>query len=131
MGSQNQGGDEHTINIEDLPRPPPTNQTASSSSSNVSPLDSGLWISVQLILNATQMVSSVATLWVFREHKLRVPHNLFTWVVGYASACALMLHLLYYQYRTARTWSLRYVFYYYSFFCLYVRENLNMSQTSW
>ncbi|KAL6334297.1 hypothetical protein AAG906_014697 [Vitis piasezkii] len=103
MANQNYGGEQHMIDIEEIP-PIPTNQN-SSTSSHVHSLDSGLCLSIQLILTVTQMVASLVVLWVSMAQEHRYP-KLFTWVMGYASGCALMLPLLYSRYRIARTLNL-------------------------
>ncbi|RVW77585.1 E3 ubiquitin-protein ligase [Vitis vinifera] len=103
MANQNYGGEQHMIDIEEIP-PIPTNQN-SSTSSHVHSLDSGLCLSIQLILTVTQMVASLVVLWVSMAQEHRYP-KLFPWVMGYASGCALMLPLLYSRYRIARTLNL-------------------------
>ncbi|KAJ9692456.1 hypothetical protein PVL29_011493 [Vitis rotundifolia] len=99
MANQNYGDEQHTIDIEDIPQIP-TNQN-SSTSSHVHSLDSGLCISVQLILTVTQVVASLVVLWVCMAQEHRYP-KLFTWVMGYASGCALMLPLLYFRYQAEK-----------------------------
>lgn len=62
-----------------------------------SPLNSGLWISVELVLTLSQVVSAVVVLSVFRHEHPRAP--LFEWIVGYAAGCVATLPLLYWRYR--------------------------------
>lgn len=61
-----------------------------------SPLDSGLWISVELVLTVGQIVASVVVLCLSRDEHPRNP--LFAWIVGYASGCVATLPLLYWRY---------------------------------
>ncbi|KAG6740387.1 hypothetical protein NC652_039270 [Populus alba x Populus x berolinensis] len=88
--------------------PPPTslsNGTSSRSSSLIrrgearrrrSPLNSGLWISVELVLTLSQIIASIVVLSVSRKEHPRAP--LFAWIVGYASGCVATLPLLYWRY---------------------------------
>jgi len=88
--------------------PPPTslsNGTNSRSSSLIrrgearrrrSPLNSGLWISVELVLTLSQIIASIVVLSVSRKEHPRAP--LFAWIVGYASGCVATLPLLYWRY---------------------------------
>lgn len=62
-----------------------------------SPLNSGLWISIELVLTVSQIVASVVVLSVSRNEHPRAP--LFVWIVGYASGCVATLPLLYWRYR--------------------------------
>lgn len=62
-----------------------------------SPLNSRLWISVELVLTLTQIVASVVVLSLSRHEHPRTP--LFAWIVGYASGCVATLPLLYWRYR--------------------------------
>lgn len=61
-----------------------------------SPLNSGLWISIELVLTASQIVASVVVLSLSRNEHPRKP--LFVWIVGYASGCVATLPLLYWRY---------------------------------
>lgn len=61
-----------------------------------SPLNSGLWISVELIVTVSQIVASVVVLSLARHEDPQAP--LFAWVVGYASGCVAMLPILYWRY---------------------------------
>lgn len=62
-----------------------------------SPLNSGLWISIELVLTLSQIVASVVVLSVSRHEHPHAP--LFAWIVGYASGCVATLPLLYWRYR--------------------------------
>ncbi|XP_012078623.1 E3 ubiquitin-protein ligase At1g63170 isoform X2 [Jatropha curcas] len=62
-----------------------------------SPLNSGLWISVELVLTISQIVASIVVLSVSRDENPRTP--LFEWIVGYASGCVATLPLLYWRFR--------------------------------
>ncbi|XP_058001735.1 E3 ubiquitin-protein ligase At1g63170 isoform X2 [Hevea brasiliensis] len=62
-----------------------------------SPLNSGLWISVEMVLTISQIVASIVVLSVSRNEHPRAP--LFEWIVGYASGCVATLPLLYWRYR--------------------------------
>ncbi|KAJ9692452.1 hypothetical protein PVL29_011489 [Vitis rotundifolia] len=94
----------------------PTNQTSSSSNRlnsrnssfmrrsdgysrrRRSPLNSGLWISVELVVTVSQIIASIVVLSLSRRENPRAP--LFAWVVGYASGCFATLPILYWRYRT-------------------------------
>lgn len=62
-----------------------------------SPLNSGLWISVELVLTLSQIVASIVVLSISRNEHPQAP--LFVWIVGYASGCVATLPLLYWRYR--------------------------------
>ena len=62
-----------------------------------SPLNSGLWISVELIVTVSQIMASIVVLSLSRDENPQAP--LFAWVVGYASGCVAMLPILYWRYR--------------------------------
>ncbi|KAF5743280.1 RING/U-box superfamily protein [Tripterygium wilfordii] len=62
-----------------------------------SPLNSGLWISVELALTVSQIVAAVVVLSFSRHEHPRAP--LFEWIIGYASGCVATLPLLYWRYR--------------------------------
>lgn len=62
-----------------------------------SPLNSGLWISVELVLTFSQIVAAVIVLSFSRSEKPRAP--LRAWVVGYASGCLAILPLLYWRFK--------------------------------
>uniref|UniRef100_A0A6N2NHT5 RING-type domain-containing protein n=1 Tax=Salix viminalis TaxID=40686 RepID=A0A6N2NHT5_SALVM len=61
-----------------------------------SPLNSTLWISVELVLTLSQIIASIVVLSVSRNEHPRAP--LFAWIVGYASGCVAILPLLYWRY---------------------------------
>ncbi|KAI4377621.1 hypothetical protein MLD38_015218 [Melastoma candidum] len=60
------------------------------------PLNSGLWISVELALTISQIVASIVVLSVSRHEHPRAP--LFLWIVGYGTGCFATLPLLYWRY---------------------------------
>ncbi|KAK2990919.1 hypothetical protein RJ640_028696 [Escallonia rubra] len=62
-----------------------------------SPLNSGLWISIELVLTVSQIIASVVVLSLSRHEHPRAP--LLAWIVGYASGCVATLPLLYWRYR--------------------------------
>lgn len=62
-----------------------------------SPLNSGLWISVELAVTVSQIIASIVVLSLSRDENPQAP--LFAWVVGYASGCVAMLPVLYWRYR--------------------------------
>ncbi|XP_019179421.1 PREDICTED: E3 ubiquitin-protein ligase At1g63170 [Ipomoea nil] len=62
-----------------------------------SPLNSGLWISVELVLTVSQIIAAIVVLSLSRHEHPRTP--LFAWIVGYASGCVVILPLLYWRYR--------------------------------
>ncbi|MED6124541.1 hypothetical protein PIB30_059903 [Stylosanthes scabra] len=61
-----------------------------------SPVHSGLWISVELVLLLSQIVASIVVLSLSRHEHPHAP--LFPWIVGYASGCVATLPLLYWRY---------------------------------
>lgn len=61
-----------------------------------SPLNSGLWISIELVLTVSQIIASIVVLSLSRHEHPRAP--LFAWIVGYASGCTATLPLLYWRY---------------------------------
>lgn len=63
---------------------------------NRSPVHSGLWISIELVLLLSQIVASVVVLTLSRHEHPHTP--LFQWIVGYASGCFATLPLLYWRY---------------------------------
>ncbi|KAK6912670.1 Zinc finger, RING-type [Dillenia turbinata] len=62
-----------------------------------SPLNSGIWILIELCLTLSQIIASVVVLAVSRDERPRTP--LFAWIIGYTSGCAASLPLLYWRYR--------------------------------
>ncbi|KAK7402315.1 hypothetical protein VNO78_14488 [Psophocarpus tetragonolobus] len=93
--------------------PAETHQTSSSSASRLnsaslrrgegyghrgrSPLNSGLWISVELVVTVSQIIASVVVLSLSRNENPQAP--LFAWIVGYASGCVATLPILYWRFR--------------------------------
>ncbi|KAG9459357.1 hypothetical protein H6P81_003865 [Aristolochia fimbriata] len=61
-----------------------------------SPLNSGLWISIELVVTMCQIIASIVVLSLSRHENPQAP--LFAWVVGYASGCVATLPLLYWRY---------------------------------
>lgn len=62
-----------------------------------SPLNSGIWISVELVLTVSQIIAATI---VFSLSKHEKPHApLRAWVLGYASGCIAILPLLYWRFR--------------------------------
>ena len=61
-----------------------------------SPLNSGLWISIELVLTVSQIVASIVVLAFSRNEHPHAP--LFAWIVSYASGCVATLPLLYWRY---------------------------------
>lgn len=62
-----------------------------------SPLNSGLWISVELVLTVSQIIAAIIVLSLSKHENPRAP--LRAWVVGYASGCFAILPLLYWRFR--------------------------------
>ncbi|CAN6540219.1 unnamed protein product [Malus baccata var. baccata] len=62
-----------------------------------SPLNSGLWISIELVLTVSQIIASIVVLSLSRHERPHTP--LFAWIIGYASGCVAILPLLYWRYR--------------------------------
>ncbi|GKV35753.1 hypothetical protein SLEP1_g43974 [Rubroshorea leprosula] len=62
-----------------------------------SPLNSGLWISVELVVTVSQIVASVVVLSLSGNEHPQAP--LFQWIVGYASGCVATLPVLYWRFR--------------------------------
>lgn len=70
-----------------------------------SPLNSGLWISIELIVTLAQVVASVVILSLSRYKSTEAP--LFAWVVGYACGCLATLPILYWRLRNCSQGSRR------------------------
>ncbi|XP_049373785.1 E3 ubiquitin-protein ligase At1g63170 [Solanum verrucosum] len=62
-----------------------------------SPLNSVLWISIELVLTLSQIIAAIAVLAISRDEHPRAP--LSQWIVGYASGCVAILPLLYWRFR--------------------------------
>lgn len=60
------------------------------------PLNSGLWISIELIVNVSQIIAAATVLSVSRNEHPRAP--LFEWVVGYIIGCVVTIPHLYWRY---------------------------------
>ncbi|CAH2077191.1 unnamed protein product [Thlaspi arvense] len=88
--------------------PVPVSQPATASSSSSmrsnprsvrrrrSPLNSGLWISIELVLTVGQIIAAIVVLSLSKHEHPRAP--LFAWIVGYACGCVATLPLLYWRY---------------------------------
>ncbi|KAE9588984.1 hypothetical protein Lal_00012570 [Lupinus albus] len=61
-----------------------------------SPVHSALWISVEFVLLAIQIIASIVVLSLSRHEHPRTP--LFEWIVGYAIGCAATLPMLHWRY---------------------------------
>ncbi|KAL6986866.1 hypothetical protein U1Q18_041447 [Sarracenia purpurea var. burkii] len=61
-----------------------------------SPLNSGLWISVELVVTVGQIIASIVVLSLSKHENPQAP--LFAWVVGYATGCFATLPILYWRY---------------------------------
>lgn len=60
------------------------------------PLNSGLWISVELLANVSQIVAAVVVLSFSRQEHPRSP--LFAWIIGYTIGCVAILPHLCWRY---------------------------------
>ncbi|KAL0909042.1 hypothetical protein M5K25_023564 [Dendrobium thyrsiflorum] len=60
------------------------------------PLNSGLWISVELAANVSQIVAAIVVLSLSRHEHPRAP--LFAWVIGYTVGCFAILPHLWWRY---------------------------------
>lgn len=67
-------------------------------SNSRSPLNSGLWISVELVVTVAQIVAAIVVMVLAKDEHPEAP--LFTWVVGYTSGCIATLPILYWRFRT-------------------------------
>lgn len=61
-----------------------------------SPLNSVLWISIELVLTLSQIIAAIAVLAISRDEHPRAP--LSQWIIGYASGCVAILPLLYWRF---------------------------------
>ncbi|KAI3501712.1 hypothetical protein L1887_29685 [Cichorium endivia] len=61
-----------------------------------SPLNSGYWISFELVITVSQIIAAIVVLSMSRHEHPRAP--LFTWVIGYASGCVATLPLLFWRF---------------------------------
>ncbi|KAK9030754.1 hypothetical protein V6N11_032167 [Hibiscus sabdariffa] len=62
-----------------------------------SPLNSGLWISVELFVTVSQIIASIVVLSLSRNEKPQAP--LVAWIVGYAAGCVATLPILYWRFQ--------------------------------
>lgn len=60
------------------------------------PLNSGFWISIELIVNVSQIVAAISVLLVSRNERPHAP--LFAWLLGYTIGCIAILPHLYWRY---------------------------------
>lgn len=116
---QDEHSDSDEMHSEDRPstsRQNPTSQSLSSSSQNTSnsrnasfirrgdnharrqrsPLNSGLWISVEVVVNVGQILAAIIVLSLSRHERTHTP--LFAWIIGYTCGCAANLPHLYWRY---------------------------------
>ncbi|KAJ0666470.1 putative transcription factor C2H2 family [Helianthus annuus] len=61
-----------------------------------SPLNSGYWISIELVITISQIIAAIIVLSSSRHEHPHAP--LFTWVIGYASGCVATLPLLFWRF---------------------------------
>ncbi|TKW25262.1 hypothetical protein SEVIR_3G107000v4 [Setaria viridis] len=61
-----------------------------------SPLNSGFWISIELVVNLSQIIAAICVLYVSRNEHPHAP--LFEWVIGYTIGCIATLPHLYWRY---------------------------------
>eukprot|EP00252_Welwitschia_mirabilis_P004117 TRINITY_DN14314_c0_g1_i2.p1 TRINITY_DN14314_c0_g1~~TRINITY_DN14314_c0_g1_i2.p1 ORF type:complete len:447 (+),score=75.22 TRINITY_DN14314_c0_g1_i2:328-1668(+) len=61
------------------------------------PLNSGIWILMELTITLSQIIASIIVLALSRHEKPQAP--LHVWVLGYAGGCLATLPLLYWRYR--------------------------------
>lgn len=74
----------------------PGNTSSYGNRQRTSPLNSGLWITIELTITVSQIVASIIVLSLSRDEKPQAP--LSVWVVGYAAGCLATLPLLYWRY---------------------------------
>ncbi|KAK1438259.1 hypothetical protein QVD17_04065 [Tagetes erecta] len=61
-----------------------------------SPLNSGYWISIELVITVSQIIAAIIVLSLSRHEHPHAP--LFIWVIGYASGCVATLPLLFWRF---------------------------------
>ncbi|KAJ3709081.1 hypothetical protein LUZ61_012786 [Rhynchospora tenuis] len=61
-----------------------------------SPLNSGLWISIEVLVNVSQIIAAIIVLSLSRKERPQAP--LFEWVIGYTVGCFATLPHLYWRY---------------------------------
>ena len=72
------------------------NTHSRNSRQRTSPLNSGLWITIELTITISQIVASIIVLSLSRNEHPQAP--LQVWVIGYAVGCLATLPLLYWRY---------------------------------
>ncbi|KAG0579821.1 hypothetical protein KC19_4G126000 [Ceratodon purpureus] len=72
------------------------NSHGRSARQRTSPLNSGLWITIELTITISQIIASIIVLSVSRDEHPEAP--LEAWVIGYAAGCVATLPLLYWRY---------------------------------
>ncbi|KAG7590829.1 Zinc finger RING-type [Arabidopsis suecica] len=81
------------------PAPPHQRPTSSRNARRTrSPLNSGLWISVELVVTVAQIVAAIVVMVLAKDEHPQAP--LFTWVIGYTSGCIATLPILFWRFRT-------------------------------
>ncbi|XP_038974663.1 E3 ubiquitin-protein ligase At1g63170-like isoform X2 [Phoenix dactylifera] len=60
------------------------------------PLNSGLWISIEFIVNVSQIIAAIVVLSLSRHEHPQAP--LFAWIIGYTLGCIATLPHLYWRY---------------------------------
>ncbi|XP_042442007.1 E3 ubiquitin-protein ligase At1g63170-like [Zingiber officinale] len=63
---------------------------------NRGPLNSGLWITVELVANVSQIIAAIIVLSLSRHEHPRTP--LFVWIIGYTAGCVSTLPYLCWRY---------------------------------
>ncbi|XP_074273874.1 E3 ubiquitin-protein ligase At1g63170-like [Silene latifolia] len=63
---------------------------------NLSPFNSGFWISIELAFTLTQIIASTIVLCLSRHEHPQAP--LFAWVVGYTAGCVASLPVMYWRF---------------------------------
>ncbi|XP_073006648.1 E3 ubiquitin-protein ligase At1g63170-like [Typha latifolia] len=61
-----------------------------------SPMNSGLWISIEFLVNVSQIIAAIVVLSLSRHEHPRAP--LFAWVIGYTAGCVATLPYLCWRY---------------------------------
>jgi hypothetical protein len=74
----------------------PGTANSHSSRQRTSPLNSGLWITIELTVTFSQIIASIIVLSLSRHEHPKAP--LAVWVAGYAAGCLATLPLLYWRY---------------------------------
>ncbi|KAI3828424.1 hypothetical protein L1987_02525 [Smallanthus sonchifolius] len=70
--------------------------TSFSSHGQRSPLNSGYWVFIELVITMSQIIAAIVVLSFSRHEHPQAP--LFTWVIGYASGCVATLPLLFWRF---------------------------------